>query len=138
VRGVRAALVALGVALALAGCRSSVPEPEATSQPGDSSALSTMERVAVAAQRCWFGASDPRFSGLAMSPELTSHSGKPRILAVPRGNIGGLPKLVVEASGNPARLNAFGPLMDGGTEATRISSDVTRWASGGTTCSRPA
>lgn len=97
-----------------------------------------MERVAVAAQRCWFGAGDPRFAGLTMSPELTSHSGKPRILAVPRGNIGGLPRLVVEASGNPARLNAFGPLMDGGTEANRISSDVTRWASGGTTCSRPA
>jgi hypothetical protein len=135
---VRAGLVAIGVALALAGCRSAAPEPETASRPGDASALSTMERVAVAAQRCWFAASDPRFSGLAMSPELTSHSGKPRILAVPQGNIGGLPKLVVEASGSPARLAAFGPMMDGGAEATRISSDVARWASGGTTCSRPA
>ncbi len=134
----RAALVACGIALALAGCRSSTPEPEAASRPGDASALSTMERVAVAAQRCWFRAGDPRFAGLIMSPELTSHSGKPRILAVPQGNIGGLPKLVVEASGSPARITSFGPLMDGGDEATRISSDVTRWASGGTTCSRPA
>jgi len=97
-----------------------------------------MERVAVAAQRCWFRAGDPRFSDLIMSPELTSHSGKPRILAVPRGNIGGLPKLVVEASGSPARINTFGPLIDGGPESDRISSDITRWASGATTCSRPA
>jgi hypothetical protein len=126
------------VALALAGCRASAPVAETASQPGDASALSTMERVAVAAQRCWFRAGDPRFSGLIMSPELTSHSGKPRILAVPQGNIGGLPKLVVEASGSPARISTYGPLIDGGAESNRISSDVTRWASGATTCSRPA
>jgi hypothetical protein len=137
---VKAVFVAVALALALSGCRASAPvsTAETTSQPGDASALSTMERVAVAAQRCWFRAGDPRFSGLSMSPELTSHSGKPRFLAVPQGNIGGLPKLVVEAFGNPARINTFGPLIDGGAEATRISSDVTRWASGSTTCSRPA
>ncbi|MCO6385448.1 hypothetical protein [Aliihoeflea sp. 40Bstr573] len=134
----KAGFVVVTIALALAGCRSSTPEPTAQSRPGDDSALSTMERIAVAAQRCWFRAGDPRFAGLTMSPELTSHSGKPRILAVPQGNIGGLPKLVVEASGSPAKLNAFGPMMDGGAEASRISSDVTRWASGTSTCSRPA
>jgi hypothetical protein len=135
---VKAAFAAVALALALSGCRASAPGIETASQPGDSSALSTMERVAVAAQRCWFRASDPRFSGLIMSPELTSHSGKPRILAVPQGNIGGLPKLVVEASGSPARINTFGPLVDGSAESARISSDITRWASGETTCSRPA
>ncbi len=92
-----------------------------------------MERVAVAAQKCWFGGSDPAFKGLAMSPELTSHSGKPRILAVPRGNIGGLPQLVVEASGRPARVSAYGPLM-ASSGAARISADVQRWSSGSAAC----
>ncbi len=106
----------------------------APSRPGDGSALSTMERVAVAAQRCWFAPGDAAFRGLVMSPELTSHSGNPRILAVPRGNIGGLPRLVVEARGNPAQVSAYGPLM-AGPEAARLSADVARWASGSSACS---
>lgn len=93
-----------------------------------------MERVAVSAQKCWFAANDPAFKGLAMSPELTSHSGAPRILAVPRGNVGGLPKLVVEARGNPARVSAYGPLA-AGPDAGRIAADVNRWAAGRSTCS---
>jgi hypothetical protein len=121
----------------LAGCQSA---PEATlspSRPGDSSALSTMERVAVAAQKCWFAAGDPAFRGLAMSPELTSHSGAPRILAVPRGNIGGLPSLVVEARGNPAKLSAYGPIMSG-PHGGRLAADVQRWARADSACSRAA
>lgn len=92
-----------------------------------------MERVAVAAQKCWFAANDPAFKGLAMSPELTSHSGAPRILAVPRGNVGGLPSLVVEARGNPAQVAAYGPLM-AGPDAGRISADVQRWSRGQGAC----
>ncbi len=124
------------VAVALAGCQSARLE-EPASRPGDNSALSTMERVAVAAQRCWFAGGDSAFEGLAMSPELTSFSGRPRILAVPRGNIAGLPKLVVEASGNPARITTFGPLMGSAANA-RIQSDVDRWAGGDPACSSSA
>jgi hypothetical protein len=123
----------VGLAL-LAACQSAPSVVEAPSRPGDSSALSTMERVAVAAQKCWFATNDPAFKGLAMSPELTSHSGNPRILAVPRGNVGGLPKLVVEARGNPAQVSAYGPLM-AGADAGRISADVTRWSGGSAACS---
>jgi hypothetical protein len=130
------ALLALIVA-GLAGCQSAPAALESVSRPGDDSALSTMERVAVAAQRCWFAGNDTAFQGLAMSPELTSFSGKPRILAVPRGNIGGLPKLVVEATGNPARISAYGPMM-GSADQSRISSDVDRWASGNPSCSQAA
>lgn len=124
--------------VALTACQSAPQRPQDdVSRPGDNSALSTMERVAVAAQKCWFSSGDAAFRGLAMSPELTSFSGKPRILAVPRGNIGGLPKLVVEASGKPARLNAYGPMMSGGT-AARISADINRWSAGDSACAARA
>lgn len=119
--------------LALAACQSATDVAQAPSP--DNSALSTMERVAVAAQRCWFGGGDPAFKGLAMSPELTSHSGTPRILAVPRGNIGGLPRLVVEARGSPAKLSAYGPLM-AGAESARLSADVERWARNDRSCGK--
>lgn len=127
-----ALLAALGV---LAACQSATEIAQPPSRPGDDSALSTMERVAVAAQKCWFASANPAFAGLAMSPELTSHSGAPRILAVPRGNIGGLPRLVVEARGNPARVSAYGPLMSG-AQAAKISADVERWARNDSTCGR--
>ncbi|HWK15454.1 MAG TPA: hypothetical protein VNS02_13735 [Rhizobiaceae bacterium] len=121
------------VLFAMAGCQSAPRPSDNISRPGDNSALSTMERIAVASQKCWFGGKNGAFAGLALSPELTSHSGKPRILAVPRGNVGGLPKLVVEATGKPARLNAYGPLMSG-AQASQISSDIHRWASGDAAC----
>jgi hypothetical protein len=117
----------------LAACQATPDIAQAPARPDNTSALSTMERVAVSAQKCWFAASDPAFKGLAMSPELTSHSGNPRILAVPRGNVAGLPKLVVEARGNPARVSAYGPLM-AGPDAARISADVNRWSTGSAGC----
>lgn len=122
--------------LALAACQAS-GTLDTASRPGDNSALSTMERVAVSAQSCWFAGGREAFAGLSMSPELTSHSGKPRILAVPRGNIGGLPRLIVEASGNPARLEAYGPLMDG-PDRERIAADIRRWAARDARCSAGA
>jgi hypothetical protein len=121
----------------LAACQSGTAAGDAISVPGDNSALSTMERIAVAAQKCWFGPQAAGFEGLAMSPELTSFSGKPRILAVPRGNVGGLPKLVVEATGKPARIAAYGPLMDG-PQGMEIAADTQRWAGGETSCSGSA
>ncbi len=127
----RLALLALAT---LVGCQATPPKTvNRASVPGDNSALSTMERVAVAAQKCWFAGKDPAFKGMKLSPELTSYSGKPRILAVPGKNIGGLPALVVEATGNPARLNAYGPMMQG-PDAARIGADITRWAAKDETC----
>lgn len=93
-----------------------------------------MERVAVAAQKCWFASGDVAFRGLALSPELTSHSGTPRILAVPRANIGGLPSLVVEARGNPAKLSAYGPMMSG-QHGGRLAADIQRWSRRDSSCS---
>ncbi|MFZ1680234.1 MAG: hypothetical protein WAT70_04380 [Rhizobiaceae bacterium] len=126
--------LAFGSILILAACQAAPPKQvNRASVPGDDSALSTMERIAVAAQKCWFAAKDPAFRDMKMSPELASYAGKPRILAVPGKNIGGLPALVVEAQGNPARLSAYGPMMQG-PDAARIAADIKRWAARDESC----
>jgi hypothetical protein len=119
--------------LALSGCQTDTALRPAASRVGDNSALSTMERVAVSAQKCWIAARDPAFRGLRLSPELSSYSGKPRILAVPGKNIGGLPQLVVEATGNPAKLSAYGPLAQG-EHGLRLHKDIVRWAARDPSC----
>lgn len=126
-------LAASGVLLAtfalLAGCQA---DKKPTSSP-QRAALPTMERVAIAANTCWFKSNDPAFRDYRFAPELNSFSGRPRILAVPRHSPESRPMLVVQAEGNPARLDAFGPLMQG-PAGERIKADVLRWAGGGTGC----
>jgi hypothetical protein len=97
------------------------------------SALSTMERVAVGANSCWFKSADPAFASYSMAPELNSYTGRPRILVVQRNNPAGRPLLVVQAEGNPAKMEAFGPMMTGQNSA-RITGDVRRWANGAKNC----
>jgi hypothetical protein len=116
------------LALALAACQSKPPAPV-----GGSSALSMMERVAVAANTCWFKSKDPAFAPYRLAPELNSFSGRPRILVVNKHKPESLPLLVVQAEGSPARLSAFGPLL-AESSGGRIKADVTRWASGQTNC----
>jgi hypothetical protein len=92
-----------------------------------------MEKVAVAANRCWFKSGDAAFKSYSFAPELTSFSDRPRILLTRKGSADIRPLLVVQAEGRPARLSAFGPLMNepvGG----RISKDVQRWSAGQTGC----
>ncbi len=113
----------------LVGCQS---DKKPASSP-QRAALPTMERVAIAANTCWFKSNDPAFREYRMAPELNSFSGRPRILAVPRHSPESRPTLVVQAEGNPARLDAFGPLMQG-PAGGRIRADVLRWAGGGTGC----
>ncbi|MCF3639737.1 hypothetical protein LXM94_07110 [Rhizobium sp. TRM95111] len=120
--------VATLFAAALAGCQSAPPAPSAST-----GALPTMERVALGASACWFKSGDAAFKRYRLAPELNSFSGKPRILIVPRGSPESRPLLVVQAEGNPARLSAFGPMMNEG-ESARIAVDVKRWAAGGKGC----
>lgn len=117
------------VPLALSACQS-------TSQPAQSngtSALKIMERVALAANQCWFKSADPAFTAFRLAPELNSYTGRPRILLVEKNRPEGLPLLVVQAEGNPARTSTFGPLLTG-TLGERINRDVSRWVGGGRTC----
>jgi hypothetical protein len=119
------------LALALTACQSSAPRPATSS--GKSAALNTMERVATAAQTCWFVSKDPAFQGYRMANELNSFSGRPRILLVPAKSPEARPLLVVQAEGTPARVDAFGPVMDGESGA-RIANDIRRWTSGNSAC----
>lgn len=96
-----------------------------------------METVAIAAHKCWFASKDPAFKQYRMANELNSMTGTPRFLLVPAKNYGGLPLLVVQASGNSSRVDMFGPLLDKPLGA-RINADVKRWAEGGSDCGTSA
>lgn len=120
------------LALALAGCQSKQPET-VLAPPGKSAALRKMEKVAIAAHSCWFASKDPAFRAYRMSNELTSFSGRPRFLLVPAKSIEARPLLVVQAEGSAAKMEVFGPLLDGDL-GPRISADVSRWAAGDPSC----
>lgn len=125
----------LMVAAVLAGCQSKPATP--ASSGGKSAALRNMEQVAIAAHRCWFASRDPAFSGYSFANELNSFSGRPRFLLVPRGNYGGRPLLVVQASGPSGQVEVFGPLMAEPAGA-RIGADIRRWAGGNASCAQAA
>lgn len=124
-----AATAALSTVL-LAGCGPKTPPPAIA--PGRA-ALPVMERVALGANACWFKSGDPAFKAYRLAPELNSFSGRPRILLVKAHSPESRPLLVVQAEGNPARIDAFGPLMSEGMSG-RITTDVNRWARGGKGC----
>jgi hypothetical protein len=122
---------------ALSACQTAKVETRTSSSSSARAALPVMERVALGARECWFRSGDPAFTKYRLSPELTSMTGKPRILIVPARNPNGLPLAVIEAQGSPARLSAFGPLM-GEALGNRIRADVNRWAAGSDGCSASA
>ncbi|WP_049735063.1 hypothetical protein [Rhizobium ecuadorense] len=123
-----AALLA-ALAAMVAACQST-PAPSGPNR----AALPTMERVALAANACWFKSGDPAFAAYKLAPELNSFSGRPRILLVHKGSPESRPLLVVQAEGSPARLQAFGPVMSEPV-AGRIAADVNRWSAGNKACS---
>ncbi|MCO6186273.1 hypothetical protein [Rhizobium sp. L1K21] len=122
----RAGAVALTAAL-VSSCQSEEKPARSTA------ALPVMERVALGARDCWFKSKDPAFAAYRLAPELNSFSGRPRILLVKSAAPTALPSLVVQAEGNPAKLEAFGPLMQD-TLSARITADVNHWARGGAGC----
>ncbi len=121
------------LALAAVSIASCAPKAPAPTSSVSRAALPMMERVALGANACWFKSRDPSFKPYRLAPELNSFSGRPRILLVRAHSPESRPLLVVQAEGNPARLETFGPLM-GDALAGRISGDVNRWAEGGRGC----
>ncbi len=121
------------LALALVACQAA---PSKTSV-GKSASLLAMEVVATAAHKCWFASKDPAFKTYKFANELNSFSGQPRFLLVPAKNYGGRPLLVVQATGGSSKVDAFGPLLSEPL-GTRVSSDLTRWTSGDTSCAAAA
>lgn len=133
--GVQAAL--LICAVALTACQAAPAGPGAVATSSKSAALRTMEQVAINAHKCWFASNDPAFRSYSFANELNSFSGRPRFLLVPKSNFGGKPMLVVQAEGEPARVDAFGPLMDQPV-GTRVSADLKRWIGGSASCTQTA
>ena len=97
----------------------------------------TMVNVARQVQNCWFarGGGDPALKDYTMAPEVNSHTGKPRILIVPKNNPGGLPKLVAQAETSQGRTSftTFGPLL-ATADGPRLDASLRAWARGSTTC----
>jgi hypothetical protein len=124
--------IALAGLATLAGCQTVPPAPAR-----NTAALPTMERIALAANSCWFKSNDPAFKAYRLAPELNSFSGRPRILIVKRNSPESRPLAVVQAEGQPARLQAFGPLFNEAIGA-RMTSDIRRWSTGNSTCKSAA
>ena len=115
----------------LAGCQSTGPGNSAYKT--NKKALPAMEQVALAARECWFRSNDADFRPYRMAPELNSFSGRPRILVVPKRDPNGKPLAVIEAHGDPATVDAYGPLMDQSIGA-RINTDLKRWTGDSSSC----
>ena len=120
----------LALATALSACQS---QPKAPVVSDQTAALPVMERVAKGANTCWFKSNNPGFAGYKLAIELNSYSGKPRVLVVSAKRPESLPQLVIMAEGDPARLQAFGPMMQG-PMAPHINAGVNHWARGNAGC----
>ncbi len=124
------AIVALLSLAALAGCAAS-PSPPAGKLAD--TGLDRMERLTLNANRCWFKSKDPAFSRYSLAPELSSFSGRPRFLLVPKGQPEARPLLVVEGRSGSAQIDTYGPLT-GETLGQRVDADLKRWATGDDGC----
>ncbi|MBO0902318.1 hypothetical protein J1C47_01575 [Jiella sp. MQZ13P-4] len=93
-----------------------------------------MERLTLNANRCWFKSKDPAFSAYSLAPELSSFSGRPRFLLVPKGKPEARPLLVVEGRSGSASVDTYGSLT-GQPVGARIAADVARWSAGDDGCS---
>lgn len=128
-----APLVGLGLLLAslgaLSGCAG---KPEAPKTAGDTG-LDRMERLALTANRCWFKSGDPAFRGYTLAPELSSYSGRPRFLLVPKGKPEARPLLVVEGATGSGKVEVYGPLTSAPVGA-RAEGDIRRWSGGSKSC----
>jgi len=98
-----------------------------------SNATSILSLVNEKAQKCWFKSGDKAFRQLAVIPELDTRVGSPRLLVVERGKAAGLPKMVIQAEGNPVKITTYGPLAEAPVSA-RINDDVLAWSAGRDSC----
>lgn len=122
------------VGIALSGCATS--EPVAGPLSGEfeaKNATALLQNLNSLGLKCWIKSGDKAFRGLALVPELDTRSGSPRILIVQKGKSQGLPQMVIEANGNPVKLQTYGPLTSSPL-STRINSDIIAWNTGKDRC----
>ena len=120
----------LGVTLA--GCMSTARESRVASRGADTG-LDRMERLALTADRCWFKSRDAAFRSFTLAPELSSYSGRPRFLLVPRGRPEAKPLLVVEGQSGSSSVATYGPVL-ASPLGGRIDADIRRWSAGSGQC----
>ncbi|WP_425418578.1 hypothetical protein [Oricola indica] len=125
--------VALAASLVLAGCTGERAGGVLNIEITADKSVEALSVINENAQKCWFRSGDRAFRGLAVIPELDTRIGNPRLLVVERGKSTGLPKLVIEASGDPVKITTFGPLASQPISA-RINDDVIAWSGGRSAC----
>jgi hypothetical protein len=128
---VKRAFVGGVFALMLGGCATQAPAPG--QEAAEDTGLDRMERLTLLANRCWIRSNDPVFSRYSLAPELSSFSGRPRFLLVPKGRVEDRPLLVVEGQSGSREVSTYGPLL-GEAAGSRILADIDRWAGGGSSC----
>ena len=129
-RAISALFALAGISLLSACAAAPSSQPPATSTD---TGLDRMERLTLTANRCWIKSKDPAFATYTLAPELSSFSGKPRFLLVPRGKPEARPLLVVEGQSGSTNVATYGPLMNQRL-AGRIAGDIGRWGNGSASC----
>ena len=125
--------VAISLGLIIAGCQAKKEAAQPPVKRNNSAAIAVLQIINSNAQTCWIKSKDRAFRTYRVIPELDTTVGVPRILIVKAKSAQGLPQMVIEAEGTPARLSSYGPLASDDIGA-RINSDVTRWQKGGKGC----
>lgn len=133
--GIRFAALAGLLSVVAAGCQSPGAERigGTVNLEVEGDAVAVLQNVNTSAQACWIKSGDRAFRELRVIPELDTKVGKPRILVVRKASAQGLPQLVIEASGKPAKLVTYGPLA-GRSISARMNDDIIRWAGGNPVC----
>lgn len=131
--GSRAATTVLLAALVLAGCRDETVNRAAAPQTEQAAAIVALQTINGRAATCWIRSRDPAFAGLRLIPELDTQYGRPRLLLLKKNTLNGLPLLVIEAHGSPARVETYGPLAQSPV-GSRIEQDIRRWSTGSQAC----
>ena len=99
-----------------------------------SSPTRALQRVNERALKCWIRSGDKAFARYALVPELDTRANDPRILIVEKGDVRGLPLLVISASGaDPVQMTTFGSLTDQSL-SSRINADILAWSAGRSSC----
>ncbi|MDJ0615014.1 MAG: hypothetical protein QNJ29_15200 [Rhizobiaceae bacterium] len=131
---------AIGSLALLAACQNAGAPSASLSINSKQKPVQAVASIARTAQKCWFKSGDKNFSGIRMSNEVNSFSGRPRFLLVKRSDPNGLPLLVVQAeqkgdatSGSFTNIQTFGPLLQT-SNGKRITDDVKRWSRGSGEC----
>jgi len=123
----------IAATLALSGCVGERAGGALAIEVDSSKAVTVLSTVNELAQKCWFRSGDREFRHLALIPELDTRIGNPRLLVVERGKSTGLPKLVIEATGDPVKVTTYGPLASERV-SSRINNDVAAWTAGKSAC----